>query len=90
MVYATGIKTELGNRILRSLVDAGWRLDYAYPDDMVDKGLDYDKYRISNAAERIEFEWDNWEEWQIRGTPSAMRQMCQQFGIESHSDPSTK
>ena len=81
MLSATGIKTDIGNRILHTLVQSGWRVDYAYPDTMIDKGVDFDRYKISKAAESLEFEWDNWEEWQICGTPDAMLRICVDFGV---------
>ena len=78
----TDIKTELGNRILSLLLQRGWVVEYEYPDTTIDKGIDYDAYTLARDGERLEFEWDKWDEWQIRGPRSVVQAVCAEFGIE--------
>lgn len=80
-----GINTELGNRIIGHLLLRGWVVEYEYPDSTIDKGIDFDAYTLTRDGERIEFEWDNWDEWQIRGTPTLVSAICSEFGIAIRS-----
>ena len=76
------IETELGNRVLTELVRAGWAVEYEYPDSTIDKGIDFDAYTITRNGDFLEFEWTNWDEWQIRGPRSVVQAVCAEFGIE--------
>jgi hypothetical protein len=84
-ITVANIRTELGNRVLTELVRAGWVVEYAYPDSAIDKGIDFDAYTIARDGERLEFEWTNWDEWQIRGPRSRVQTVCGEFGIEADS-----
>lgn len=79
------IETGLGNRVLTQLVRAGWVVEYEYPDSAIDKGIDFNAYTIARDGERLEFEWTNWDEWQIRGSRSVIEAICAEFGIDSGS-----
>lgn len=90
----TDIPTELGNRVLRTLLQSGWVIEYEYPDTAVDKGIDFNAYTLAKNGVRLEFEWDNWDEWQIRGSPALVQAICAEFaigaarsGLKSSSDP---
>ncbi len=76
------IKTEVGNRVLTQLVRAGWVVEYEYPNSTIDKGIDFDAYTIAKDGEHLEFEWTNWDEWQIRGSRSVVQAVCAEFGID--------
>lgn len=76
----TGIETKLGNRVLMELLQAGWVLEYAYPDSSIDKGIDFDAYKIARDDARLAFEWTNWEEWQISGPRSVLEAICGEYG----------
>ena len=81
------IKTELGNRILSLLLQRGWVVEYEYPDSTIDKGIDYDAYTLARGGERLEFEWDNWDEWQIRGSQATLQAIGEEFGIPPGRNP---
>lgn len=84
-LHITDINTELGNRILTHLVDAGWRVEYEYPESTIDKGIDFDAYTLVREGQKLDFEWDNWDEWQICGSPSAILGICSAFSIQPPS-----
>lgn len=75
------IKTNLGNDVLEQLVRAGWVVEHEYPLTAFDKGIDHDAYTLVRNGERLEFEWSNWDEWQISGPRAVVRRICIDFGI---------
>lgn len=82
-ICVSDIQTELGNQVLRVLLQSGWQIEYEYPDTAMDKGIDFNAYTLVKGDDRLEFEWDNWDEWQLRGSPSLVRGICAQFAIPS-------
>jgi mannose-6-phosphate isomerase-like protein (cupin superfamily) len=80
-ITVSDIKTALGNHALVQLVHAGWVIEYQYPDSTIDKGIDFDAYTLCRDGERIELEWDNWDEWQIRGSRPVVKAICDEFGL---------
>jgi hypothetical protein len=81
-ITTTGIKTETGNEILTQLLARGWVIIDAYPDSMIDKGIDHDAYTLAKDGAHLEFTWDNWDEWQIRGAHLTILAICDEFAIE--------
>lgn len=79
----TDIKTDVGNHVLTQLVRAGWTVEYEYPlIAAFDKGIDFDAYTLARDGVRVEFEWTNWDEWQIRGPRKAVQAICREFQID--------
>ena len=82
-ITVSGIETELGNRVIGHLVARGWVVAYEYPDSTIDKGIDFDAYTLVKDEQRVEFEWDNWSEWQICGSSPLIQALCGEFGIST-------
>jgi hypothetical protein len=82
MLTVADIKTDVGNDILTQLVRAGWVVKGEYALTAFDKGIDYDSYTLARDGARLEFEWSNWDEWQIRGPREIVQAICAEFGVE--------
>jgi hypothetical protein len=77
------IKTNLGNRMLEDCLSGGWKKTSEYSSLMFDKGIDYDAYTIEKGHKLLEFEWTNWEEWEISGSEEAIDWLIKQYQMVS-------
>jgi len=71
-VSIENVETELGNKLIESLLHNGWKLKSEYDAIMIDKGVDYDFYTLTFNDMTLHFEWDNWFEWKIEGSASSI------------------
>ena len=69
-VNAVDIPTDLWNDIITRLVAGGWNVIEKY--DNFDAGIDYDSLILEKDGERIEFEWTNWTEGELRCTAARL------------------
>jgi hypothetical protein len=82
VAYRIGnVKTETWHQIMRDLRARGFREVYQYGG--VDAGIDYNRYELANEAgdELVVFEWDNWSEGEIRGTPSRLESLREEYRL---------
>lgn len=75
------IKTETWHRIMSDLRRSGFREIYRY--EGADAGIDYSRYDLMNQAddELIVFEWDNWGEGEIKGPPSRLETLREEYRL---------
>ncbi|MBX2898158.1 MAG: hypothetical protein KF775_00820 [Cyclobacteriaceae bacterium] len=76
MKVANCIKTELWNRIIDDLLQAGWSITRKY--DGFDAGIDYNAFVLEKDDLKIEFTWDNWFEGEIKCEP----QLSETLGLK--------
>lgn len=75
------IKTELGNQIIKTLLSEGWKVVSEYSPFTIDKGIDFDSYTLKKGDQVIEFEWDNWDEWEITGELLLIEEIKDKFNL---------
>lgn len=75
------IETNLGNRILEGCLSDGWKKTSEYSHLMFDKGIDYDAYTIEKDHKLLDFEWTNWEEWEISGGEAIIGWLIEEYKL---------
>ena len=80
------VNTDLGNHILRDFKSEGWKVTSEYSDQMFDKGIDFDAYSLKRDGVKIEFEWDNWEDWIITGPAEVMSELAQRYSLGNQKE----
>ena len=77
------VDSDLGNSILKALLNSGWTIAEQYPKNAFDKGIDYDFYTLKNDRNTLFFEWDNWSEWLIKGEEKLLTMLRDQYGLKN-------
>lgn len=77
------IGTDTGNEILLHLKKDGWKVTDQYNRLAFDKGIDFDSYTLKKGTEKLYFEWNNWFEWEIRGSGSEISNLIAIFKLQS-------
>lgn len=75
------IETELGNRIIEDLLQAGWKKAKEYSVLAFDKGIDYDSYTLKKDQAKLKFEWTNWFEWEVTGSKPAIEALIKTYEL---------
>ena len=75
------VNTNLGKTILKDLKSDGWKVTSEYSNKMFDKSIDFDAYTLKRGGLKIEFEWDNWEEWTITGPSDVLCELAQRYPL---------
>ncbi|WP_036182402.1 hypothetical protein [Marinobacterium lacunae] len=60
------IATDIFDQLIEKHLAEGWSKIYEY-DNIVDKGIDYDKVVLGKDDRELVFEWDNWLEGNVEG-----------------------
>jgi len=76
------IDTDLGNRIIKELLINGWKKEKEYNKYSFDKGIDFDNYCLIKQNLSLYFEWDNWFEWKVSGSESALKDLSDKYVLE--------
>lgn len=63
------------------MVNSGWKVVSEYGADMIDKGVDHDRYVIEKEGDKLDFEWDNWFEWSITGPESILINIAEKYSL---------
>ena len=79
MIIIEKIETALWNQIINDLVSDGWTISSQYAN--FDKGIDFDSKTLRKGKSKIYFEWDNWEEGEIRCSESEIEYIEKLVGI---------
>ncbi|MFB4369580.1 MULTISPECIES: hypothetical protein [unclassified Pseudomonas] len=75
------IDTDVGNRILSTLKAEGWRQVEQFSPLAIQKGIDYDSYRLRRGLDELRLEWDNWFEWKISGPGEIIEEITERFSL---------
>ncbi len=75
------INTELGNQILKDLLQAGWKKSQEYNVLAFDKGIDFDSYTLIRGEAQLEFEWTNWFEWEVTGPKHVIQALMERYEL---------
>ncbi len=77
------IQTETWHRIRRDLKALGFEEVYRYAG--MDVGIDYNRYDLLNRAndELVIFEWDNWDEGEIRATAPRLESLREKYQLSA-------
>ena len=79
MIIIENIETSLWNQIITELISNGWAISSEY--DNFDKGIDFDAKTLRKGKSKIYFEWDNWEEGEMRCSESDAEYIEEMMGI---------
>ncbi len=79
MRVAINIKTEDWNKVIKGLVNDGWKVKSKY--NGFDAGIDFDFLILSKGFKKIIFGWDNYLEGEIKGSEKIMMEITKRFGI---------
>jgi hypothetical protein len=71
------IPTEKFNRLIKTLIDDGWKKTHEYVG--FDAWIDYGRIDLRKKNRRLKFEWDNWTEGSVEGP----REIVEIIGKES-------
>lgn len=66
-IIATNIETETWYKILEGLKSKSWTVISEYK--LFDKGVDYDAYTLKKGRSKLDMQWDNWVEGELKGSP---------------------
>lgn len=77
------INTELGNQIIEDLIKDGWKKAKEYSLFAFDKGIDYDSYTLKKGWSKIKFTWDNWFEWEIKGSSEDINELIDRYQLKT-------
>lgn len=80
-VTLENIDTEVGNHILATLKAEGWRQVEQFSPLAIQKGIDYDSYRLRRGLDELRLEWDNWFEWKISGPGEVIEEIAERFSL---------
>ncbi len=69
-IVATDIETETWYKILEGLKSRSWTVISEYK--LFDKGIDYDAYYLKKGKDKLDMQWDNWAEGEIKGSPEIL------------------
>ena len=75
------IPTKQGNDLLTQFQKEGWVVTKEYGEDMVDKGIDFDSYRIERDTSKLDFSWSNWDGWTIEGDSDSLSTVSGLLGV---------
>ena len=78
-VTLENIDTQVGNRILDTLKAEGWRQVEQFSPLAIQKGIDYDSYRLRRGLDELRLEWDNWFEWKLSGPRERIEEIAERF-----------
>lgn len=68
------IPTEQFNDIIRGLIDEHWTKTYEYTG--FDAWIDYGCVNLRKDGHRLKFEWDNWTEGSVEGSPQVLAEIA--------------
>ena len=80
-VTLENIDTQVGNRILDTLKAEGWRQVEQFSPLAIQKGIDYDSYRLRRGLDELRLEWDNWFEWKLSGPSELVEEIAERFSL---------
>ncbi len=80
-VTLENIDTDVGNRILDTLKAEGWRQVEQFSPLAIQKGIDYDSYRLRRGLDELRLEWDNWFEWKLSGPSELVEEIAERFSL---------
>ena len=81
-VTLENIDTQVGNRILDTLKAEGWRQVEQFSPLAIQKGIDYDSYRLRRGLDELVLEWDNWFEWKLSGPRELVDEIARRFSLQ--------
>jgi hypothetical protein len=82
MVTAFDIATPLWNKVIKLLIEGGWKVKYKY--DAFDAGIDFDHVILEKDNEEVSFGWDNWDEGEISCSEQQMAMIEELIGLKFH------
>ena len=73
------VETRVWHRIIEDLAASGFVKVYEYGG--ADAGIDYSRYDLMDGGETLVFEWDNWSEGSVEGTPSRLEAIREKYRL---------
>ena len=78
-VRIEGVPTPKFNQILKAHLAKGWVKTYEY--EGFDAWIDYGRVDLRSGREILRFEWTNWLEGEISGSPGAVAELTAAYNL---------
>lgn len=83
------IETELGNQIIKDLINDGWKKVREYSPLAFDKGIDFDHYVFKRDKVKLTFKWNNWFEWEVSGAENELYSIAKKYDLSLNQTNNT-
>lgn len=78
----TNIETDIFYLIINVLVKDKWKIICEYDDEIFDKSIDFDFYKLAKNEKIILFAWDNWFEGEIKAEIEILKELAVQYKFD--------